>query len=297
MRRDIETLWSVEDVADYLAMPVQSIYEMTAQRCIPHLKIGEHLRFRRADIDRWLDSLAVPCLDLAPRPVSHRADNPGALRQHRDSPMEAPPTSTEPAPQKPITSSQSSPPPPSKPTNKLPVLAAPSRRDGPEYLYLQEIVKRMGESYGFRVIEPQGLDGQGTVDVALDRGGWRLACQISVMTSSTEQEIGNVRKCLDSGFDAVAVVSPNKRQAGKLRHALAKGLPQNEADRVKVLGPEELLDYFEKLATPVDHEKTVAGYKVTVRYVQTDPADQERRRQEVARILARGLLRMKKLGS
>ena len=64
--RDQETLWSIEDVATYLGVPVGSVYKMTAETariCIPHLKIGGRLRFRKADLDRWLDLLVVSNLD------------------------------------------------------------------------------------------------------------------------------------------------------------------------------------------------------------------------------------------
>jgi excisionase family DNA binding protein len=59
-------LWSIEDVAAYLRVPVNSVYKMTAQKArtpIPHVKIGGRLRFRKADIDRWLDLLMVSNLE------------------------------------------------------------------------------------------------------------------------------------------------------------------------------------------------------------------------------------------
>lgn len=55
-------LWDIEDVAGYLGIPLSSVYKMTAQRStnpIPHLKIGGRVRFRKADIDAWLDLWAV----------------------------------------------------------------------------------------------------------------------------------------------------------------------------------------------------------------------------------------------
>ena len=91
-RRAAETLWSVEDVAEYLAVPVQSIDKMISERCIPHLLIGEHLRFRRSDIDRWLDLLVVPCRGQALRPASLTVDTPIAPKRHWDCPPKAPPS-------------------------------------------------------------------------------------------------------------------------------------------------------------------------------------------------------------
>lgn len=57
-----ERLWDIEDVASYLGIPLSSVYKMTAPRStspIPHLKLGGRVRFRKADIDAWLDLWAV----------------------------------------------------------------------------------------------------------------------------------------------------------------------------------------------------------------------------------------------
>lgn len=52
-------LWGIEEVSSYLAIPESSIYKMTARGVIPHVKLGGRVRFRQADIDRWLDLLVV----------------------------------------------------------------------------------------------------------------------------------------------------------------------------------------------------------------------------------------------
>src|ERR1700709_21978 len=67
---DDEGLWEVADVAACLKVPEMSVYKMTrrgAPTPIPHVKLGGLLRFRRRDIDRWLDLLAVGNLDLLER--------------------------------------------------------------------------------------------------------------------------------------------------------------------------------------------------------------------------------------
>jgi excisionase family DNA binding protein len=60
----------VGDVAAYLNLPKGAIYKMTARRAavpIPHIHIGGLLRFRRADLDRWLTLLTVSNLDVLTR--------------------------------------------------------------------------------------------------------------------------------------------------------------------------------------------------------------------------------------
>ncbi|HXO20932.1 MAG TPA: helix-turn-helix domain-containing protein [Thermoanaerobaculia bacterium] len=73
-----ERLWGLEEVAAYLALPPSSVYKMTSAKrgaLIPHLKLGGRLRFRKADIDRWLDLLSVgnlPALEKAKRVAGGR---------------------------------------------------------------------------------------------------------------------------------------------------------------------------------------------------------------------------------
>ena len=60
-------LWAVREVAAYLGVPTSSIYKMTSTKArvtIPHVRIAGRLRFRKADIDRWLDLSAVSNLDI-----------------------------------------------------------------------------------------------------------------------------------------------------------------------------------------------------------------------------------------
>ena len=61
-----DRLWSVTDVADYLRVPVSSVYKMTGPKArlrIPHVRLSGRLRFRKADIDRWIKLLTVSNLD------------------------------------------------------------------------------------------------------------------------------------------------------------------------------------------------------------------------------------------
>jgi excisionase family DNA binding protein len=55
-------LWDVAGVSVYLKVPVSSIYKMTARKAvvrIPHIRIGRTLRFKKADVDRWLTLLTT----------------------------------------------------------------------------------------------------------------------------------------------------------------------------------------------------------------------------------------------
>ncbi|MFF8728304.1 helix-turn-helix domain-containing protein [Streptomyces sp. NPDC015171] len=48
-------LMSVDDVADYLSKPRSWVYGNWRAEQIPFRKVGQSLRCRPADLDRWLD--------------------------------------------------------------------------------------------------------------------------------------------------------------------------------------------------------------------------------------------------
>ena len=55
----VEPLWSVQELADYLGVPVATLYQWRTKRYGPvGLRIGKHIRYRRVDVERWLASLS-----------------------------------------------------------------------------------------------------------------------------------------------------------------------------------------------------------------------------------------------
>jgi hypothetical protein len=152
-------------------------------------------------------------------------------------------------------------------------------RGGSEHKYFQELIRRWGHTNGWlATVEQSILDGLGSVDVALERDGVRVACEISV-ASKTAYEIDNVRKCVAAGFDHVVAVVAEQREVNRRRAAFSKALG-DEAERLVVLGPDGV---FAHLATlTADHpappkESTVRGYAVTVKRSKATPDDERRR--------------------
>jgi len=50
---------TVDELSDYLAAPVATLYTWTHQRKIPHIKLGRGLRFDRLEIDKWVEARKV----------------------------------------------------------------------------------------------------------------------------------------------------------------------------------------------------------------------------------------------
>jgi excisionase family DNA binding protein len=54
-----EQLMSVGQLAEYLQVPVKTVYAWRHKRTGPRsLKVGRHVRYRRKDVDAWLERAA-----------------------------------------------------------------------------------------------------------------------------------------------------------------------------------------------------------------------------------------------
>jgi excisionase family DNA binding protein len=71
-KKQEDTLFTVETLADYLKVSKQWIYERVRLKEIPYIKVGKLLRFRKSDIDKWLCGLRVPAASSPALPVKMR---------------------------------------------------------------------------------------------------------------------------------------------------------------------------------------------------------------------------------
>lgn len=56
----LEKLMPIGAVADYLGVPVATVYRWNSLGLGPQrYRVGKHVRYRRADVDAWIDQVAV----------------------------------------------------------------------------------------------------------------------------------------------------------------------------------------------------------------------------------------------
>ena len=144
-------------------------------------------------------------------------------------------------------------------------------RGGAQHQSIQQRLKGVAEELGFRAtIEKEVLDGQGSVDLALEKEGYAIACEITV-TTTTDHEFGNVKKCIKAGFAAVAVISPREERLRQMEEAIKGGLEPQESARVGYFAPDQFIAWLRELAPtltppptspPIPSERTTRGYKV-----------------------------------
>jgi len=58
-----DLIFSVETLAGYLGVSNQWVYDRIKSREIPYIKVGKFCRFRKRDIDVWLDNMKVPVVN------------------------------------------------------------------------------------------------------------------------------------------------------------------------------------------------------------------------------------------
>jgi len=277
------------------------------------LGLGEAIcRVERADYDFNLKTLSLPSTDLAvaetrreriiarsrEKYATHRQEVEALLTTKRAaSPAEVkrPDRREHATPRQPQTPVPWAGPTRPPGTIHIPEAAtAPVGRGGQQHQYLQQLIRRWAESKGWRaVIEQQILDGLGRVDVALEKGACRLACEISV-TTSPEHEVGNVQKCLAAEFSHVVVVSADRKTLRQVSHSLDVALGEEERARVRSLTPEETFAFLEKLdALAASKEETVRGYRVKVQYKPVGEDEKETRRQAISQVILKALRRLR----
>jgi excisionase family DNA binding protein len=52
----MDKLWTPQELADFLGVPLQTVYQWRSKRRGPRgIRVGRHIRYRPATVTRWLD--------------------------------------------------------------------------------------------------------------------------------------------------------------------------------------------------------------------------------------------------
>lgn len=171
-------------------------------------------------------------------------------------------------------------------------------RGGEQHKTIQKRLKSAAEELGFlAVIEKEVLNGDGSIDLALERPGCAIACEITV-TTSTDHEFGNVKKCLKAGFARVAVISPSPARLRQIEEAVRGALDGAESARVSFFTPDEFIAHLRNLpktesvepeAPAAPAEKKTIGYTVR-RHRPIETAEERLAKEEMAmRLIAQSM--------
>lgn len=156
-------------------------------------------------------------------------------------------------------------------------------RGGAQHQAIQKRIKEAAEKLGFRsVIEKPILDGQGSVDLWLERPGQSFACEVSISTT-IDHEVGNVGKCLKAGVSKVVMICLDEDRLRKIAAAVSGSLGPEQAAKVTYYQPEPFIAHLISLpvSAPKDSVTVRRGYKIK-RTAPALTADEQRERENLA---------------
>jgi hypothetical protein len=164
-----------------------------------------------------------------------------------------------------------------------------------QHRYLQTLIKKMAEARGYKaLIEEPTPDGKGRVDVALEKNGKRIACEIGI-TTTKEWEVHNLLKCIAAGYNPVIAISNDKKGIELMQKQVNETLDANTRKKVFVMEPEQLFFYLDtETAKEATTEKRVKGYRVKVEYSASPQEETKQRRESVAKAVLNSLKKSEK---
>ncbi len=131
------------------------------------------------------------------------------------------------------------------------------------------------------------------VDVGLELDGKKIACEISI-TTTNEQELKNIEKCLAAGYEKVILCSSDKKTLVKVKTLALEKLSESDQQKVLFFQPEELFFFLEEeAASSISKEQRVKGYKVRVKYKPVGETEKKTKRDAVGQVILQALRRMK----
>jgi len=157
-------------------------------------------------------------------------------------------------------------------------------KGGPEHTALQDDIRSKAQEYGYWAIIEEQVPG-GSVDVGLERDGKRIACEICVTCPDTH-ELGNIKKCLNAGYNKVILCSPEKKVLTKVRKLALKNLKKAERQKILFFLPEELTSYLkEEAAKAASTTERIRGYDVERHVKPVSEEKQEAKRRSILGVL------------
>ena len=254
-------------------------------RDLQNLGVGEAIaRIERAEFDFNLSVTPVPKIDAAVA-NRRRSEIVGSTREKYAEPRQDIESAL--FAERNVESSDNA---KEKPAAKAPTLTKqkPADTADGQHRYLQSIIKRIGEGKGFvATVEKEVFGGVGKVDVVLENEHHKIACEIAV-TNTVEYELQNIQKCLNSGFDRVAVISPDAKHLLKIRRSAENRLTQEQLSQIHFLEPESFHLFLESLASSESNDigqQKVKGYRVITSFKQSSELDTRATKQTILDVI------------
>jgi excisionase family DNA binding protein len=141
---------------------------------------------------------------------------------------------------------------------------SPPGKGGEFHKHLQLMIKEQAELFGWKAtVEervPRSLE---SVDVGLTKDDVRVAVEIS-STSRPDQEIQNIRKCLDAGYDYVISVCDHEKSLQTIKKEARKSFTAREKERIRIYSPDKVKDFLSGIdSTRIVSEKGIVSGQIS----------------------------------
>jgi hypothetical protein len=181
--------------------------------------------------------------------------------------------------------------PPTVSERKQSISPADMGRGGAQHQAIQKRIKQAAESFGFRsTIEKPILNGQGSIDLLLERNDRTFACEISISTT-IDHEVGNVSKCLKAGFTSIAVICLDEERLQKIEAAVSGSIGAENATAVSYYLPDRFITLLQPPAPPPAQpmpqtEGQRRGWKIKRSMPALTREEQKQREEDAIRLIA-----------
>jgi len=161
---------------------------------------------------------------------------------------------------------------------------------GHQHNLIRERIEAAARELGFHAHREKPTGDGRKIDVALERDGQVIACEISIMTP-VDYEVGNADKCVKAGCHHVAMICPDPSKLAKIQKAVSGCLPPEALARIGYYSPDQFMEYLKALKRPEQakgepEEKTLGKYKVRRRAASLTLEEIQAREAAAHRVLA-----------
>ena len=139
----------------------------------------------------------------------------------------------------------------------------PVGKGGELHKQLQAIIKEQAEVFGWKAnIEERIPHSLESVDVGLRKDDIRVAIEVSA-TTYPEQELQNIRKCLNAGYDYVISVSSDEKNLLSIKKEARKVFTLRDRERIRFSLPSQVKEYLKGIAsTGIVSEKGIVSDQI-----------------------------------
>ena len=171
-----------------------------------------------------------------------------------------------------------------------------SDKDVSTHRYLQTLVKKMAEARGYTaVLEQQIRQGEGSVDVLLNKDNKTTAIEICV-TTDPDWEMHNIEKCISAKYDNVVSLCGDARQLEKIRKRCTEAIADFDKQQVHFFTPDALFAFMDQSITIAElpTEQIMKGYRINVSYDPVSEEEMRQKRASVTKVVMDSLRKQKK---